>query len=82
MHCGSLTGDSGAARVYRRLRASEGQWIGAWDLTLDCRTTAISTRVSEVRHQLAGADWDVESRCENGWHYRIVRREVMEPMLC
>jgi hypothetical protein len=82
MHAGSLTGDSAAARVYRRLREAEGTWVGAWDLTLDCRTTAVSTRISEVRHRLADAEWDVESRYEGGrWAYRLARREL-EPMLC
>jgi len=52
MHAGSIESDTAANRVYSYLRANRGHWIGGWRLTLDTETTAISTRISEIRHQL------------------------------
>jgi hypothetical protein len=84
MHCGSLSGDCAAVRVYAHLLAREGVWVSAWDLTIACKTTAVSTRISEVRHRLEFDErWDVESHHEDGhWYYRVVRLGVMEPLLC
>ena len=51
MHVGSITESSitAAARVYRTLCAAHGGWIGGWELQDAAKTTAVSTRVSEVR---------------------------------
>ncbi|MCK4306083.1 MAG: hypothetical protein KAY24_17720 [Candidatus Eisenbacteria sp.] len=51
MHAGSIDGMTAAARVYRVLK-SEQRWIGGYELQDRAETTAVSTRVSEVRHQL------------------------------
>lgn len=53
MHAGSLTGNTAAARVYGFLRERRGEWVDGWTLTQEARVTAVGTRVSEVRHQLA-----------------------------
>jgi len=78
MHAGSIDNPKTAAhRVYSVLRALDGAWIGGWDLTLRARASGMSTRVSEVRHQLAcdpARGEAVESRQEGvKWFYRIVR---------
>ena len=53
MHAGSIdTQETAAGRVYAVLREREGQWVGGWDLQTLAQTTAVSTRVSEVRRQL------------------------------
>lgn len=53
MHAGSIDNpDSGAGKVYAVLKARSGQWVGGWDLQQSAVTTAVSTRVSEVRLQL------------------------------
>ncbi len=53
MHAGSIDNASTAAgRVYRALLNRQGEWIGGWDLSQAAHVTAVSTRVSEVRHEL------------------------------
>jgi hypothetical protein len=53
MHAGSINSDlTAAGRVYKYLRERPERWIGGWQLTIETGTTAISTRISEVRHQL------------------------------
>lgn len=53
MHAGSIDSPNTAAgRVYAVLRAHRGAWVGGWDLQQEALTTAVSTRVSEVRLQL------------------------------
>lgn len=54
MHPGSIDNPlTGAGRVYAVLRARKGVLIGGWQLTLQAQVSAVSTRVSEVRAQLA-----------------------------
>lgn len=73
MHAGRLDADTAAARVYRHLRNNAGQWVGGWELAMETRTTAVSTRISEVRLRLRGTGQRVEV-CQVGktWWYRIV----------
>ena len=53
MHAGSINNQRTAAhRVHQALIAARGEWRSSWALTVACRTTAIGTRVSEVRAQL------------------------------
>ena len=61
-----------AARVYSILRARRGQWVTGWDLTINARTTAIGTRISEIRQQLP-ADERIELVRKDGVKYRLVR---------
>ena len=74
MHFGRIENDTAAGRVFKLLRANAGEWIDAWTLTLACRTTAISTRISEIRHQLVADErYAIESLYEDGkWYYRVV----------
>lgn len=63
-----------AGRVYRALLKREGQWVNGWDLTQVCQTTAISTRISEVRQQLPAGEV-IEGRRvgrSGGYEYRLV----------
>lgn len=53
VHPGRIDTDlTAAGRLYSHLRRHRGKWIGGWQLTLDTKTTAVSTRISEIRHQL------------------------------
>ena len=77
MHAGNITSDSAAGRVYQRLARDAGKWVDAWQLALDAETTAVSTRVSEVRRQVAALGMSVEheERREAGkrrQYYRLV----------
>lgn len=73
MHPGKLTTDTAAARVWRFLLAHEGTWINSWLLTVSTKTTAISTRISEVRHQLPeGYRLEHERRGQKNY-YRVVK---------
>lgn len=77
MHAGSIHGDTAAARVYNVLRDHHGEWISGWDLTIAAKTTAVSTRVSEVRKQLV--DEEVEPlQVGREWYYRLVPKGQME----
>jgi len=52
MHAGSIENNlTAAARVYTTLRKAD-RWVGGYELQDATRTTALSTRISEVRHQL------------------------------
>lgn len=72
MHCGSLEGNSAAARVYRALQEANGEWVGGFDLTLKAQTSAVSNRVSECNHQLMGERIECE-RQGSGFFYRLVK---------
>jgi hypothetical protein len=71
VHCGSLTTNSAAARVYRVLQEARGEWVGGFELTLKAETSAVSTRVSECNHQLMGERIECERRGA-GFFYRLV----------
>lgn len=79
MHAGSIDSDTAkAARVYRLLKRHMDKWCDAWWLTVETKTTAISTRISEVRHQLPpGEKIEVEQR-KDGFHYRLVKVPVIQ----
>lgn len=77
MHPGSIDNPTtAAARVYRVLSDLGGQWIGGWELTQAAHTTAVSTRISEVRMQVErhGERVEVEKRGRL-YFYRLVRVE-------
>ena len=72
MHPGRLDRDTAAARVHKALQAAQGRWIDGWRLSQLARVTAVSTRVSEIRHQ--GVAVEAEMRVWDGqrqWYYRI-----------
>ena len=73
MHYGSIYGNTAAGRVYRYLMRHEGEWCDPWEMTLACKTTGISTRISEVRAQLDGTGLHLERKRE-GYNnfYRVV----------
>ena len=72
MHYGKLDQNTAARRVYRVLRRRKS-WIGGMDLTLKAGTTAVSTRVSEVRAQLPQGERIEVRRDKAGAWYRLVR---------
>ena len=72
MHAGKLTGDAAAARVYRILRARPGRWVDGWELTLGAQTSAVSTRISEVRSQLPKGEKIEVEQVGHGFWYRLV----------
>lgn len=81
MNRGSIdNAKTGAGRVYAVLKRMDGEWIGGWDLTVAAGTTAVSTRVSEVRHALAADPERMETveseQRGHGWYYRIVKTGV------
>jgi len=75
VHTGSIAEDSitAAARVYRTLCAAHGGWIGGWELQDAAKTTAVSTRVSEVRHQLPPGERVEMRQVGHQFFYRIVK---------
>ncbi len=52
MHVGKLTTDTAASRVYAILKARGGDFIGGFELSMVAQTSAVSTRISEIRKQL------------------------------
>ena len=81
MHPGKLDGHTAAARVYRALRSVPGQWWGGDELAAAAATTCVSTRVSEVRHQLPAGE-SIEHRTEvyqfkRRQYYRLVVEDVV-----
>lgn len=77
-HGGAKRPLTAAARVYRILRNWSPRWVGSWKLTLAAETSAVSTRVSEVRHQLPEG-WKIEHKQVKQKHYyRIVKLGIPE----
>ena len=74
MHAGSITNDlTAAARVYAALRGANGRWLNGYELQDEARTTAVSTRVSEVRRQLPAGE-EIEMKQEGRrFYYRLTR---------
>ncbi len=73
MHAGKLTGDAAAARVYRILRSRCGHWFGGWELTLAAQTSAISTRIAEIREQVPERGERIErTQAGRRFYYRLV----------
>ena len=74
MHYGRLDRNTAAGRLFWYLQKHEGLWMDSWHLTEQCKTTALSTRISEIRHQLHGTDMRVEHKqeCKKNY-YRIVK---------
>jgi len=79
MHVGSIESElTAAGRVYAYLAHRRGSWVDSWRLTLDTQTTAISTRISEIRHQLPPTE-DVEvNQIGRKFYYRLVK--VVQPV--
>ena len=80
MHPGKLEGHTAAARVYHALRSEPGRWWGGSELADAAGTTCVSTRISEVRHQLPAGE-SIEHRAEvfqfqRKQFYRIVVEEL------
>jgi len=77
MSYGRLDRDTAAARVYRYLLNHKGMWLDGWTLTMATKTSAISTRISEIRQQLPeNGRYAVERKQEGqAQYYRIVERE-------
>jgi len=81
MHPGSIESDlTAAGRVYAYLGHHRGCWVDAWRLTLDTRTTAISTRISEIRHQLPRNERIEVKQVGRGFYYRLVKVPVIQPV--
>lgn len=84
MHTGRLDTDSAAGRVYRYLKQHKGCWVDAWTLTVETGTTAISTRISEVRHQLNEKQIPeaIETRqdANRRWYYRLMNSQNKDGM--
>ena len=79
MHAGSINGSSAAGRVFRYLRENVGEWIDGWTLTMECRVTAVGTRVSEIRSQIDGTGYAIEhAQYSSGHYYRLVPVGQME----
>lgn len=84
MHGGSIDRpDTAAGRVYAALRDRNGGWVGGWDLSMIAQTTAVSTRVSEVRAQLArqpgrGECVEVERRGQKFFYRLVAEKGQME----
>jgi hypothetical protein len=82
MHPGKLDGNTAAARVYRALRSVPSHWWGGDELAAAAATTCVSTRISEVRHQLPAGE-RIEHRCEvyqfkRRQYYRLVVEEEFD----
>lgn len=86
MHCGSLDGESAAARVYRVLRQNPGKRFSGPELARaaardpDWPLTAVSTRASEVRAQLPPSELLITERVGDGFYYALELRD-REPAL-
>ena len=72
MHCGSLNGKTAAGRVFRLLDERRSEWLTGWELTMKAQTTAVSTRISEVRHQLPPHLRLEHRTTREGHEYRLV----------
>ena len=80
MHPGSIDNpETAAGRVYDHLRAHMGKWFGGWELQQAAETTALSTRISEIRKQLdldrvRGERIEVKQQGQR-WFYRLTSDE-------
>jgi hypothetical protein len=81
MNYGNIEKNTAAGRVFEYLKARLGQWVDGWSLTVETKTTAISTRVSEIRVQVDRLGYAVEMKREKGedgrpkFFYRLVMRK-------
>jgi hypothetical protein len=79
VHAGSIDRQTAARRVYLMLASKAGRWHTGWEIAMQARTTCVSTRISEVRHQLRGGKYRLESRCMKDtdgsqvWAYRVIK---------
>jgi len=53
MHAGSIDRNTAAGRVYNQMVYNLGIWYTTAQLSRRARTYCVSTRISEVRHQIA-----------------------------
>lgn len=75
MHVGDIHNATAAGRVFRCLIGAYPQALTGWALTVEAHTTAVGTRVSEVRDQLAVLGYPCAVECERddkGYNYRLV----------
>jgi len=81
MYLGSIESDlTAAGRVYSYLKRRMNKWCDAWWLTVDTKTTAISTRISEVRHQLPPDERIEKKQVKGKFFYRLVKVPVIQPV--
>jgi len=79
MHVGNINKGTAAGRLYRVLKLHLGEWMDAFELAMEARTTCLSTRIAEVRGQIKDDGWgdiEHEERVVNGQRkqfYRMVR---------
>lgn len=76
MHAGKLENKTAAARVFGELYRRLDEWVDGWSLTLAAQTTAVSTRISEVRAQLPdGYELDTKQEGRGFWYrLRVVKK--------
>ena len=72
MHAGSIHNQTKAGRLYRYMRERQGEFMDSWQLTCATATTAISTRISEIRSQLPPGERIEAQQRGQRWYYRIV----------
>lgn len=81
MHVGSIRNNkTAAARVYCYL-LDNPRWCSGWEITTGARTTAVGTRISEVRRQLAAGeriDHCAERFGQRGSWYRLIRESEVD----
>lgn len=87
MHAGTIHNPkTTAGRLYRRMKLEPGTWFDAWNLAIQMKTTALSTRISEIRSQLpANERIEHEEVNQNGRRrqfYRIVSVPVQKERGC
>lgn len=81
MNFGNIEKDTAAGRVFKYLKERLNEWVDGWTLTVETKTTAISTRISEVRAQVDRLGYDVEmkrGKDEEGrprFFYRVTLRK-------
>lgn len=80
MNFGNIEKDTAAGRLFSFLDARRGEWVDGWTLTVETRTTAVSTRISEVRAQVDRLGLAVETKRETDvdgrprFLYRLVEK--------
>jgi hypothetical protein len=80
MHYGRIDRDTAAGRVYRILKARQGEWIYNLELASLARVNlSLSTVVSQVREQI-DEEHLLECKAENGngkrsYYYRLASKD-------
>ena len=79
MHSGKIQNNTKAGQVYAFLKQHPG-WHGGWELAIATGTTAISTRISEIRSQLPPNERIEVTQKGKRWYYRLVRKNPEIPL--